>query len=112
MSIQSDEIALISGGRTENLGKVVFVMGDPENPRLPDLGGAGRPWAVQMVSGPLIGSDQDEYFVGKIGEQCLTPLNISMDQARVLRESALIKIVEQALYQLFKEEWWGEPPDM
>jgi len=111
MSIRSDEVALITGGRVENLGKTVFTVGDPVDSRLPDLGGTGRPWDVQMVAGPLIGPDGKEYLRGKIGESCLTPLDITMEQARDMRELALKKIIEQAMYELFREEWWGEPPE-
>ncbi len=111
MKIDTDVIALITGGRSENLGKAVFVVGLPDEPKLPDLGGTGPQWDVQMVAGPLIGADGEQYLRAKIGESCLTPLNITMDQARTMREAALRKIVEQAMYELFKEEWWGEPPD-
>ena len=111
MKIDTDVIALITCGRSENLGKTVFVVGLPDEPKLPDLGGAGPQWDVQMVAGPLIGADGEQYLRGKIGAACLTPLNITMDQARAMRENALRKIVEQAMFELFKEEWWGEPPE-
>jgi hypothetical protein len=28
-----------------------------------------------------------------------------------MRERGLAKIVEQAMTELLKEEWWGEPPE-
>lgn len=105
MNIQADEVVLITGGRAENLGKIVYIVGTPDDPKLPDLGGSGRQWDVQMIAGPLINGDGSEYFRGKIGEHCLTSLNITMEMAREMRERALRKIVEQAMYELFKEEW-------
>lgn len=111
MSIELGTVALISGGRTENLGKVVYIVGQPEDPRLPDLGGKGRQWDVQMVSGELTGSDGNGYLRGKVGEMCLTPLAFTMEQAREMRERGLAKVVEQALTELLKEEWWGESPE-
>lgn len=111
MSIELGTVALISGGRTENLGKVVYIVGQPDHPRLPDLGGKGRQWDVQMVSGELTGSDGAGYVRGKIGEKCLSPLAFTMEQAREMRERALAKIVEQAMTELFKEDLWGESPE-
>ena len=111
MSIELGTVALISGGRTEKLGKAVYIGGKPEDPRLPELGGDGRQWDVQMVSGELTGGDGNGYLRGKIGEKCLSPLNFTMEQAREMRERGLAKIVEQAMTELLKEEWWGESPE-
>ena len=111
MKLQPGIVCLISGGRTENLGKMVYILGKPEDPRLPDLGGDGQPWDVQMVSGELTGSDGRGKIRGKIGETCLTPLDFTMEDARDMRERALQKIVEQAMTELLKEEWWGESPE-
>ena len=111
MSMALETVGLISGGSTENIGKVVYIVGDPEDPRLPDLGGQGHQWLVQMVSGELTGSDGNGYLRGKIGEKCLSPLDFTMDQAREMRERGLAKIVERAMTELLKEEWWGEPPE-
>lgn len=111
MTIASGLVALISGGNTENLGKLVFVVGRPDDTRLPDLGGDGTPWDVQMVSGELTGPDGAGYLRGRIGEACLSPLNFTMDEAREMRERGLGKIVEQAMTELLKEEWWGEGAD-
>lgn len=110
MSIELGTIVLISGGRTENIGKVAYVVGNPEDPRLPDLGGKGRQWDIQMVSGELTASDGSGHIRGKIGEKCLSPLDFTMEQAREMRERGLAKIVELAMTELFKEEWWGEKP--
>jgi hypothetical protein len=111
MNLHSGIVCLISGGRTENLGKVVYIVGQPEDPRLPDLGGDGCQWDVQMVSGELIGGDGAGYVRGKISEKCLTPLDFTMEQAREMRERGLAKIVEQAMTELFKEGLWGESPE-
>ena len=111
MTLQPGNACLISGGRTENLGKVVYIVGQAIDPRLPDLGGEGRQWDVQMVSGELTADDGNGYIRGKIGGKCLSPLDFSMDQAREMRERGLAKIVEQAMTELFKEEWWGESPE-
>jgi hypothetical protein len=111
MNLHSGIVCLISGGRTENLGKVVYIVGPPEDPRLPDLGGEGRHWDIQMVSGELTGSDGNGYLRGKIGEKCLSPQDFTMEQARDMRERGLAKIVEQAMTELFKEELWGEAPE-
>ena len=111
MSIQPGTVCLIVGGPTENLGKTVFVVGKPEDPRLPDLQGSGKMWDVQMLATELIGSDGEGYLRGKIGETCLAPLNFTMDQAREMRERGLAKVVERAMTELLKEEWWGEPPE-
>ena len=111
MSVELGTVTLISGGRTENIGKVVYIVGKPEDRRLPDLGGVGRKWDVQMVSGELTGSDGNGYIRGKIGEKCLFPLDFTMDQARDMRERGLAKIVEQAMTEMLKEDWWGEPPE-
>jgi len=108
MTMQPGIVCLVSGGRTENLGNVVYLVGHPEDPRLPDLGGDGRQWDVQMVSGGLIGGDGAGYVRGKIGEKCLTPLDFTMEQAREMRERGLAKIVAQAMTELFKEGLWGE----
>lgn len=111
MNIEPGVIALISGGRVENLGKSVFVVGNPEDPRLPDLGGTDRQWDVQMLASPLIGDDGEGYLRSKIGENCLTLLHVAMDQAREMRERALTKIVEIAVSEILREEWWGESPN-
>jgi hypothetical protein len=111
MAIELGTVALISGGRVENLGKVIYIVGQPEDPKLPDLGGDGRQWDVQLVSGELTGSDGTGYIRGKIGEKCLSPLDFTMEQARAMRERGLAKIVEQAMTELLKEEWWGESPE-
>jgi len=110
MSIELGTIVLISGGRTENIGKVAYVVGNPEDPRLPDLGGKGRQWDIQMVSGELTASDGSGHIRGKIGEKSLSPLDFTMEQAREMRERGLAKIGELAMTELFKEEWWGEKP--
>lgn len=108
MSLSPGMVCLISGGRPENLGKIVFIVGNPEDPRLPDLGGHGRAWDVQMVSQALIGPNGEDYLQGKIGSACLTPLDFTMEAAREMREVALRKIVEQAMTEMLKEDWWGE----
>jgi len=57
MSIQPGTVCLIVSGPTENLGKTVFVVGKPEDQRLPDLQGSGEMWDVQMLATELIGPD-------------------------------------------------------
>ena len=81
MSIELGTVALISGGRTENLGKAVYIVGKPEDPRLPDLGGDGRQWDVEMVSGELTGGDGNGYLRGKIGEKCLSSVRSAISMA-------------------------------
>ena len=111
MSIEQGTVVLISGGRTENIGKVAYVVGNPKDLRLPDLGGKGHQWDIQMVSGELTASDGSGHIRGKIGGKCLTPLDFTLDQAREMRERGLAKVVERAMTELFKEEWWGEKPE-
>ncbi len=106
MSIQSGDVCLIVGGPTENLGKSVFVVGKPEDSRLPDLRGSGRAWDVQMLATELIGPDGEGYLRGKIGESCLAPLNFTMDEARVMREKALGEIIAIAMRELADEGWF------
>ncbi|MBL0351381.1 MAG: hypothetical protein IPP03_01225 [Dechloromonas sp.] len=89
---------LISGGRPENLGKTVFVVGYPDDPRLPCLGGKGCQWDAQMLAMPLVGADGEEYLRGAIGERCLTPLNVPEDQA-------MAKLFERIVEELLQEDF-------
>jgi hypothetical protein len=106
MTIQPGTVCLIVGGPTENLGKSVFVVGKPEDARLPDLRGSGRRWDVQMLATQLIGPDGEGYLRGKIGESCLAPLNFTMDEARAMREKAFGEIIAIALRELANEGWF------
>jgi hypothetical protein len=110
MMITVDQIALISGGRPENLGKTVFVVGYPDDPRLPCLGGKGCQWDVQMLAMPLVGADGEEYLRGAIGERCLTPLNVPEYQAMAMREQALANIMERIAEELLQEDFGDAPP--
>jgi hypothetical protein len=106
MSIQPGTVCLIVGGPTENLGKTVFVVGKPDDPRLPDLQGSGKTWDVQMLVTELIGPDGEGYLRGKIGENCLATLNFTMDEARAMREKALSEIIALAMRKLADEDWF------
>ena len=107
----SGTICLITGGPIENIGKTVYVVGTPNDPRLPNLGGTGHRWDVQMVSSELIGPGEDGYLRGDIGQDSLMPLNFTMEEALAMREKALADIVARAMTELLKEDWWGESPE-
>ena len=98
---------MITGSRPENLGKTVFVVGYPDDPRLPCLGGGDQQWDVQMLAIPLVGSDGEEYLRGAIGEDCLMPLEVRPEWAAELREYALVKVIERAV----AEDPWEELGD-
>ncbi|MGB4912464.1 MAG: hypothetical protein WBO95_10100 [Candidatus Dechloromonas phosphoritropha] len=104
-TMKPESIALISGGRPENLGKTVFVVGYPDDPRLPCLGGKGCQWDAQMLAMPLVGADGEEYLRGAIGERCLTPLNVPEDQAMAMREQALAKLFDRIVEELLQEDF-------
>ncbi len=108
MTIKAGQIALISGGPPENLGKSVFVVGQPEDPRLPFLGGKGGQWDVQMLAIPLVGADGEEYLRGAIAGQCLTPLDVSDEQALAMREQALANLTEQIVEEMLEEDFGGD----
>jgi hypothetical protein len=52
-----------------------------------------------------------EHRTIKSRDHTQSPLNFTMEQAREMRERGLAKIVEQAMTELLKEEWWGESPE-
>ncbi len=106
MSVHPGTVCLIIGGLEVNLGKSVFVVGAPEDARLPDLGGSGRNWDVQMLSTQLVGPDGEGYLRGKIGERCLVPLNFTIEEARAMREKALGEIIALVMRELAEEGWF------
>jgi hypothetical protein len=114
MRVKQRGIAMITGSRPENLGKTVFVVGCPDDPRLPCLGGDGQQCDVQMLAIPLVGSDGEEYLRGAIGEDCLMPLDVPSEQAAEMREHALLMLLQRAVaeepWEEFGDDDWEQSP--
>jgi len=103
MSIEAGGIALISGGPAANLGKIVFVVGCPDDPRLPRVGGGGTVWDVQMIATPPLGLDGEEYLRIGIGEDWLMPIPVPKDLAAKMRECGLANVLHRAMEELLQE---------
>lgn len=103
MTVEPGSIALISGGLAANLGKIVFVVGCPDDPRLPRVGGGGTVWDVQMIATPPLGLDGEEYLRIGIGEDWLMPLPVPKDLAAKMRECGLANVLHRAMEELLQE---------
>lgn len=103
MTVEPGSIALISGGPAANLGKIVFVVGCPDDPRLPRVGGGGTVWDVQMIASPPLGLDGEEYLRIGIGEDWLMPIPVPKDLAAKMRECGLANVLLRAMEELLQE---------
>lgn len=108
MTVEPGSIALISGGLAANLGKIVFVVGCPDDPRLPRVGGGGTVWDVQMIATPPLGLDGEEYLRIGIGEDWLTPIPVPKDLAARMRECGLANVLHRAMEELLQEGFGDE----
>lgn len=105
MNAKPGDVAIIVGGPPLNLGKLVYVLGRPDDPRMPSLGERKGPrMGVQMTANPLIASDGEEVFGGTIAESCLVSISVHGDAARLVREGGMMKVVEWAMMELAEEE--------
>lgn len=108
MTVEPGSIALISGGLAANLGKIVFVVGSPDDPRLPRVGGGGTVWDVQMIATPPLGLDGEEYLRIGIGEDWLMPIPVPKDLAAKMRECGLANVLHRAMEELLQEGFGDE----
>ena len=105
MNAKPGDVAIIVGGPPLNLGKLVYVLGRPDDPRMPSLGERKGPrMGVQMSANPLIATDGEEVFGGSIAESCLVSLGVHGDLAELVREGGMMKVVECALMELDDED--------
>ena len=105
MNVKPGDVAIIVGGPPLNLGKLVYVLGKPDDPRMPSLGERKGPrMGVQMSANPLIATDGEEVFGGSIAESCLVSIGVHGDAARLVREGGMMKVVECAIMELDDEE--------
>lgn len=105
MSIMAGSVALISGGRGANLGKIVFVVDYPDDPRLPCVGGGGELWDVQMIATSLIALDGREYLRIAIGEDWLMPIRVPPELAAEMRECGIANVLERAIEEMLQEDF-------
>ena len=110
MQIESGGIALIRGGPSQNLGKFVFVVGHPDDPRLPCVGGAGELWDVQMVVSPLLGPDGEEYVRVAIGGDWLMPVQVTPELAAAMRAQGLLVVFDRAVAEWLEEDFGRARP--
>lgn len=105
MKAKQGDIALITSGMEVNIGKLVYVVGVPEDKRLPSLGGGGKPyWDIQMLASPLIDIDGHEVIRGFIADDSLVSLDIEFELAESHREDAIIAIMAPVVAELVVEE--------
>ena len=113
MNAKPGDVAIIVGGPPLNLGKLVYVLGRPDDPRMPSLGERKGPrMGVQMTANPLIATDGEEVFGGSIAESCLVSIGVHGDAARLVREGGMMKVVEWAMMELAEEEEAATDPNL
>lgn len=84
MNVKPGDVAIIVGGPPLNLGKLVYVLGKPDDPRMPSLGERKGPrMGVQMSANPLIATDGEEVFGGSLEESCLVSLGVHGERSRI-----------------------------